>query len=473
MDIKGKNGYGALVAPYARFSLRLIKEIIRQEADSNVVVSPTSIAIALSMICNGAAGDTQSAIAQVLELDDLSLEAVNSANAALLAEWRELDAQIVLTLRNWIEVGSSSINPAFLQTNQKFYQAEVINGTTNKLNLANTVRFKGAWTKPFDHSLTRKRLFILPNGAMKYCSMMASPYQSWAYYRHPRFELVRLPYGEQRASMYLLLPDESTHLSEFMDELTVENWRSWLDRLVDTDGDVLLPRFEVGYDIALQTILQSLGMEIAFDPDRADFSAMGSSSAFIDRVQHSAQIEVNEEGTEASAETLIEVTLGGLPLQKETFHMIVDRPFVYLIQDDRAGMLLFLGIMVDPEPLTPPIRGESKAVEAENLSSVIALSYALDLVTAGLEQGIGFDAALGQVYEQYDDALAQQFGRVLREIQLGKPRREALKDMADRMGVPDLTEFVEAVIRADQVGERLLEVVRTQARRLRTKYRGQ
>jgi tight adherence protein C len=112
-------------------------------------------------------------------------------------------------------------------------------------------------------------------------------------------------------------------------------------------------------------------------------------------------------------------------------------------------------------------------VEAKNLSSVIALSYALDLVTAGLEQGIGFDAALGQVYEQYDDALAQQFGRVLREIQLGKPRREALKDMADRMGVPDLTEFVEAVIRADQVGERLLEVVRTQARRLRTKYRGQ
>lgn len=100
-----------------------------------------------------------------------------------------------------------------------------------------------------------------------------------------------------------------------------------------------------------------------------------------------------------------------------------------------------------------------------------ALPDALDLLVICVEAGLGFDMAMGKVYEKWENDLALAFGRVLREIQLGKLRREALKDMADRMDVPDVNSFTAAIIQADQLGVSMSKILRVQSDQMRIKRR--
>lgn len=100
-----------------------------------------------------------------------------------------------------------------------------------------------------------------------------------------------------------------------------------------------------------------------------------------------------------------------------------------------------------------------------------ALPDALDLLVICVEAGLSFDTAMGKVYEKWDNDLAISFGRVLREIQLGKSRREALKDMSDRMDVPDVTSFTAAIIQADQLGVSMATILRVQSDQMRVKRR--
>ena len=100
-----------------------------------------------------------------------------------------------------------------------------------------------------------------------------------------------------------------------------------------------------------------------------------------------------------------------------------------------------------------------------------ALPDALDLLTICVEAGLGFDAAMAKVNEKWDNELSRAFGRVIREIQLGKLRREALRDMADRAGVSEMTSFVAAVIQSEQLGVSMRKVLRIQADQMRIKRR--
>jgi tight adherence protein C len=96
---------------------------------------------------------------------------------------------------------------------------------------------------------------------------------------------------------------------------------------------------------------------------------------------------------------------------------------------------------------------------------------ALDLLTICVEAGLGFDAAMAKIYEKWPNDLGLSFGRVVREIQLGKLRREALKDMADRLGIPEMTSFVAAVIQSEQLGVSMAQVLRIQSDQMRVKRR--
>jgi len=102
-----------------------------------------------------------------------------------------------------------------------------------------------------------------------------------------------------------------------------------------------------------------------------------------------------------------------------------------------------------------------------------AMPDALDLLTICVEAGLGFDGAMQKVYEKWDNELGRAFGRVLREIQLGKLRREALRDMADRLGVSEMTSFVAAVIQSEQLGVSMAKVLRIQSDQMRVKRRQQ
>lgn len=100
-----------------------------------------------------------------------------------------------------------------------------------------------------------------------------------------------------------------------------------------------------------------------------------------------------------------------------------------------------------------------------------AMPDALDLLTICVEAGLGFDGAMAKVNEKWDNELSLSFGRVLREIQLGKLRREALRDMADRIGIAEMTSFVAAIIQSEQLGVSMAKVLRIQSDQMRMKRR--
>lgn len=118
-----------------------------------------------------------------------------------------------------------------------------------------------------------------------------------------------------------------------------------------------------------------------------------------------------------------------------------------------------------------PMLQLSSQIKKRQDGIVKSLPDALDLMTICVEAGLSFDMAMGKVYEKWDSDLAQAFGRVLQEIQLGKLRREALRDMSERLDVPDLTTFAAAIIQADQLGVSIGKILRVQSDQMRVKRR--
>lgn len=123
-----------------------------------------------------------------------------------------------------------------------------------------------------------------------------------------------------------------------------------------------------------------------------------------------------------------------------------------------------LGFMLPELLINSLIQRRQKAIRK-------ALPDALDLLTICVEAGLGFDGAMAKVYEKWDNPLSLAFGRVLREIQLGKLRREALRDMADRIGLAEMTSFVASVIQSEQLGVSMSKVLRIQADQMRIRRR--
>jgi serine protease inhibitor len=114
-----------------------------------------------------------------------------------------------------------------------------------------------------------------------------------------------------------------------------------------TERTIVLPKFKVEYSVELSQPLQSLGMRAAFDPHTADFAAIGQ-GLFISAARQRTLVEVNEEGTEAAAVTGIGITATSARPQSEPFQMIVDRAFLFVIEDQQTGTILFTGVVFDP-----------------------------------------------------------------------------------------------------------------------------
>jgi serpin B len=144
--------------------------------------------------------------------------------------------------------------------------------------------------------------------------------------------------------MYCILPDEDVNINTFIENMDFEKWKNIRENIDETDEVVLgIPRFKLEYGIKnLNNSLRALGMEEAFS-ENADFSGIRD-DVYISRVLHKAVIEVNEEGSEAAAATVVEMreTAAAEPLA-----FVADRPFVFVIADDETGTILFMGKLSD------------------------------------------------------------------------------------------------------------------------------
>lgn len=363
-----------------RFGFALLHELREGDKEKNILLSPTSIVLALAMTYNGAAGETEGAMAKAMSLENMDRETLNQAVLDLRQSLQNVDPKVELTIANslWARQGVR-FKQQFLQTNRRYFGAQVsvldfadpnapntINRwvdshTKGKIKkivdnipndtvmfLINAIYFNGKWQKLFDKSLTQQKPFHLANGEQKPVQMMAQSGR-FAYLKGEGFQMVSLPYGSGRLGMVIALPDEGVSLGEWLGTLNAEKWKEWTSRLAMNEGELQLPRFKVDYDKTLNNVLKSLGMEVAFIPDRADFSGMRDErDLFLQKVHHKAVVEVNEEGTEAAAVTSVQVGITSVQQPRPPFKMVVDRPFLFAIRDTRTGMVLFLGAVYEP-----------------------------------------------------------------------------------------------------------------------------
>jgi len=368
-----------LVSANTRFGFKLFSAVTNQQATQNVFVSPSSVAIALAMVYNGASGETKQGMAKALEIQGMSLDALNQANADLRALLENPDPKVQLAIANsvWARQGVP-FKPDFIQRNQQFYQAKLteldfadpravstINGwvsqnTRGKITeiidrlsqddvmvLINAIYFKGDWSRQFDKQKTTSEPFYKVDGTQKMHPLMAQRGE-YRYLDNSQFQGIMLPYGDQRRmSMVILLPKKESSLAELQRNLTADNWEQWMTQFRNRQGSIQIPRFKLEYDIELTRILSQLGMANAFGR-QANFSGISQIPTEISEVKHKTFVDVNEEGTEAAAVTSIGIRATAAIPMDEPFQMKVDRPFFCAIRDNQTGSVLFMGAIVDP-----------------------------------------------------------------------------------------------------------------------------
>lgn len=371
----------AIVDKNNDFGFNLYKEL--NTDGENIMISPTSVAMALTMTYNGAREDTKEAMAEAMNIQGIEIENLNENNLALLYFLTTADPKVTLSIANsvWLKP-DFEFSSDFVDEIENYYQAaaqeldfsnadaaKIMNNWVKKntqgridkivtppvdpatvMFLINAVYFKGEWTNPFNKELTTDKTFNTMDGQTVTVPMMFKA-GSFDFFKGQGFQALRLPYGEEeRMAMYLFLPDEDSTLEQFQSQLNAENWVGWLPFFEKKQGTILLPRFTMGYEKSLNEALTSLGMGIAFKAGSADFSGMtiedSSHELYISEVKHKTFLKVDEAGTEAAAVTSVGVEVTSVP--EYDFNLAFDRPFFFVIQDSETGAIIFMGSVSDP-----------------------------------------------------------------------------------------------------------------------------
>lgn len=369
-----------VITANTQFGFSLFDEIRKTEQDTNIFISPFSVSLALAMTLNGAAGETEQAMTDTLQLQGLDSEAINIGYAALRHTLLTADPKVTLAIANslWARQGVP-FNQSFLQRNAQFFGAEIstldftdprtvetinqwvdtnTNGKITKildeidpaavLFLINAIYFKGTWQREFDPSETREGPFHPAKGDLKQVPMMRQE-REYPYYRGENFQAISLAYGDGQMRMYIFLPDRESDLNSFLENLNVESWENWMSQFHGQDVSLVMPKFKLEYERNLNDTLQVLGMDVAFARDRANFSRLAPlENLYIGEVLHKTFVEVNEEGTEAAAVTSVGVRVTSVPPPPIPF--TIDRPFFFAIRDNQTKTVLFMGVVVDPTP---------------------------------------------------------------------------------------------------------------------------
>ncbi len=364
-----------------RFAFKLFNEVNEQDAGKNIFISPLSVGMALGMTYNGAAGTTRQAMQEALELQDMTIDEVNQSYRSLIDLLRDLDPRVEFLLANSIWYRNTmTFQQDFLDLTAQYFDAEisaldfdspeaantindwVYQNTSGRIEeivddpidpmtimfLINAIYFKADWASQFDKDLTDDAPFFLADGSQTTVQMMSQEEDVFIRYHHDQangIQVVDLPYGGQAYSMTILLPESAQEIESLVDLLSRDQWNLWVGSLDSTARRVSMPKFRLEYELNMNDVLSSLGMEIAFDPNAADFTNMyAPGGVFINKVKHKTFVDVNEEGTEAAAVTSVEMNLtsaGPGPI-------VIDRPFVFVIRENYSGTILFAGKMVEP-----------------------------------------------------------------------------------------------------------------------------
>jgi serpin B len=364
------------------FTFALLRQTNTSAKHDNVVLSPSSLAIALSMLQTGALGETRQGIAKTLQTTGLTTAQQNAGWAALTADLVSAGKKAGLTLESanslWLQQNLPMQQP-FMDAMARYFKSGVwqvdfagnLPGAVKAINawvtdkthekitklfadgdidastalvLANAVYFKAAWQTQFDPKLTKDGDFHLAGGGTATVPFMAmlSTGMKLSSAVTPGYDAVQLPYTGGRFAALAIMP-KGQELTQFVDGLTPHRLRQITSALSDQEPVALrMPRFTAEQYTNLNDTVAAMGMQQAFGP-AADFSAMSPADLYVQNVVQRDYLSVDEKGTEAAAVSGIDMTLSARP------SISLDHPFLFLIRDTQTGTIMFAAQIQHPQ----------------------------------------------------------------------------------------------------------------------------
>ncbi|MEZ4907335.1 MAG: serpin family protein [Saprospiraceae bacterium] len=360
----------------ASFGFDILKKLHNSDEDNNLFISPFSISSALSMAMNGAKNETLEQMMNSLQYSGWNLDSLNAAYRDYLVLLPLLDNNVVMKNANsiWYKNGYPVLED-YLTTCNDYFKSEIESrdfsdeATLDEINqwvedntegkikdildmipgdavmyLINAIYFKGTWKYKFDEKNTYKGDFTLQNGGKVSVDMMNEEELPVSYYNDEMISAIDIPYGDSIYSITILLPNSGYNIDNLIDGIDIDYWNEITSGFYHVTMNVTVPKFKIEYKNEISKILSDLGMPIAFT-SMADFSGInGFGNLFISRVIHQSFVEVDEAGTEAAAATVVEVLYNSI----QDNYFVADKPFVFVIKENKTNSILFIGKLMDP-----------------------------------------------------------------------------------------------------------------------------
>ena len=356
------------------FALRLF--CASSEGGKNTLLSPLSVLSALAMTANGAEEETLREMEEVLGMTTEELNGYLHTYMKSLPQGEGY--KLHLANSAWFrDDGSFAVSEDFQQTNVDYYSAEIyrvpfdektcdeINAWVKKhtdgmipeilqqlppeavMCLVNALAFEAEWSQPYEEMQVRDGVFTREDGTEQTAEFM---YSDEGHYLADDMATGFMKYYKgYKYAFAALLPNEGVSVEEYIASLDGESLHTMLANPQFDTVFAAVPKFEVEYGTELSEVLSGMGMNDAFDPERADFSGLGTSNrgnVYISQVLHKTFISVAEKGTKAGAATAVLMDAGDA-LIEDPKEVYLDRPFVYMLVDCENGTPFFIGAMMD------------------------------------------------------------------------------------------------------------------------------
>lgn len=367
--VTGKHVNDTFRTAQMAFALELFQRSVEDAEKENMLISPLSVMLALSMTANGATGETK---AQMEEVLGLSVKELNEYLYSYIHSLPSDDkAKFGVANSIWFRDGLEVL-PSFLQKNADYYgaaayQSAFDDATVKDINnwvkentdgliekmldsidastvmyLINTVLFDAKWQKEYRKDQTREGFFYAYDGKEQIVDMMHSTENMYLSDEHAVG--VMKPYAGGNYSFAALLPNEGVDVYDYVALLTCENLLSILDNAQNREVITAIPKFDYAFELTMNDVLKEMGMELAFQ-SAGGFGALakGSDDLYIGKVLHKSRIVLDEKGTKAAASTMVGMDECASP--EETKYVSLNRPFVYMIVDNQTNLPIFMGVV--------------------------------------------------------------------------------------------------------------------------------
>lgn len=367
------------------FAMDLYKKLCT--GTGNLSVSPYSISSNLAMTCAGALGNTQKQMTRTLRFS-LGQKSVDPAFESLRLTLDKIEGKTGASLNIgsaiWPQTGYS-LTTKYLNQSKRYYGISLtpldyqnqpaeavktinkwvkektndkikeiispdgINADT-KIVLTNAVYFRGDWDQKFQSNLTEKAPFYITS-ANSFETPMMKQCGIFRYGDMKSFQILEMPYAGKDLSMIVILPREIEDLKLLESELSTEKLNFWKNKMAPANVLVHFPKFAITSSFEFSDTLVSMGMVDAFSPKDANFAGiapLAGKPLHLSSVIQKAFVEVNEEGTEASAATSIAVADSISVSESNPKVFRADHPFIFIIQENHTGTILFIGRVSEP-----------------------------------------------------------------------------------------------------------------------------